>query len=199
LIGLNAVMKAPVWFLIARIDLTGSSSSYHRAELVDAFIRHFRDWWLIGTSSNADWGWDMWDVQNQYVNVGESGGLLALVFLILVISRSYGRLGDARKLVDGDRHKEWIIWFLGCSLFAEMVGFFGVNLFDQSHMGWFLLIAMICGVTSPILAGSSAAPVSTSDKMKDWLPKRRRAASDRPEREAPEVPVGRLEPKLRRV
>ncbi len=29
-IGLHLVMKAPVWSLIARIDLTGSSSGYHR-------------------------------------------------------------------------------------------------------------------------------------------------------------------------
>jgi hypothetical protein len=199
LLVLNAVMKAPIWFLIAHIDLTGSSSSYHRAALVDAFIRHFTDWWLIGTSSNADWGWDMWDVQNQYVSIGESGGLLALVFFILVISRTYGRLGNARKLIDGDLHKEWILWFLGCALFAETVGFFGVNLFDQSHMGWFLLIAMVCAVTSPILAGNSTAPVNTSDKIKDWLPKRRHIASENPESETPEVPAGRLVPKLRRV
>lgn len=199
LVGLNVVMKAPVWFLIARIDLTGSSSSYHRAELVDAFIQHFRDWLLIGTSSNADWGWDLWDVQNQYVNVGQSGGLLALVFFILMISRSYGRLGDARKLVDGDRHKEWVLWLLGCTLFAHTVGFFGVNLFDQSRVGWFLILAMICGVTSPILTGASVATVNAANEIKNWLPKRRRAPSDGPEKKTPEVPKGRLEPRLRRV
>jgi len=35
LIGLQLVMKAPFWFLIAHIDLTGGSSGYHRAMLVD--------------------------------------------------------------------------------------------------------------------------------------------------------------------
>ena len=33
-------MKAPVWALINHIDLTGSSSSYHRYFRVDNFIRH---------------------------------------------------------------------------------------------------------------------------------------------------------------
>ena len=48
LIALHLVMKAPVWALIAKIDLTGSSSSYHRYYLVDNCIRHFGDWWLHG-------------------------------------------------------------------------------------------------------------------------------------------------------
>jgi hypothetical protein len=55
---LAMVMKAPVWFLIARIDLTGGSSGYHRAEIVDQFIRHFWDWWLIGVKDTSSWGWE---------------------------------------------------------------------------------------------------------------------------------------------
>src|SRR5271157_3476753 len=35
LVALHMVMKAPVWFLLAHIDLTGGSSGYHRAELLD--------------------------------------------------------------------------------------------------------------------------------------------------------------------
>jgi hypothetical protein len=154
LIGLHLVMKAPVWFLIARIDLTGSSSSYHRAELIDQFINHFSSWWLIGTKDAATWGWDMWDAQNMYVSVGEAGGLAALVFYILVISRSYARLGNARKRAK-DKKQEWFIWFLGAALFANVVAFFGVNYFDQSKMAWFALLAMICACTAPIL---NAAP-----------------------------------------
>ena len=46
LVGLQLVMKAPVWALIARVDLTGSSSGYQRYQLVDMTIRHFGDWWL---------------------------------------------------------------------------------------------------------------------------------------------------------
>ena len=42
LICLHLVMKAPVWFLIARVDVTGSSTSYFRATLIDQFVRIFR-------------------------------------------------------------------------------------------------------------------------------------------------------------
>lgn len=149
LIGLDLAMKAPVWFLIARIDLTGSSSSYHRAELIDQFVNHFTSWWLIGTKDAATWGWGMWDAQNMYVSVGEAGGLAALVFYILVISRCFGRL-EAARMRAKDEKQEWFLWFLRAALFANVVAFFGVNYFDQSRMAWFALVAMICASTAPI-------------------------------------------------
>jgi hypothetical protein len=164
LIGLHLVMKAPVWFLIARVDLTGSSSSYHRAELIDQFVNHFSSWWLIGTKDAATWGWDMWDAQNMYVSIGEAGGLAALVFYILVISRSYGRLGRARKRAR-DKNQEWLIWFLGAALFANVVAFFGVNYFDQSKMAWFALLAMISACTAPIL--NSAPKIQAAGGLVD--------------------------------
>jgi hypothetical protein len=149
LVALHLVMKAPVWFLIARIDLTGSSSSYHRAELINEFVNHFSSWWLMGTKDAATWGWDMWDAQNMYVSVGEAGGLAALVFYILVISRSFAKLGKARKRATSKK-QEWLLWFLGAALFAHVVAFFGVNYFDQSRMAWFALISMVCACTVPM-------------------------------------------------
>jgi hypothetical protein len=157
LIALHMVMKAPVWFLIARVDLTGSSSSYQRAELIDQFVNHFSSWWLMGTKDAATWGWDMWDAQNMYVSVGEAGGLAALIFFILVISRSFARIGDARKQA-GTRKEEWLFWFLGAAVFANVVAFFGVNYFDQSRMAWFSLISMICACTIQSTSPSTEAP-----------------------------------------
>lgn len=151
LISLHLVMKAPVWMLIARVDLTGSSGGYHRAQLVDLFIRHFSDWWLIGTKDTADWGFDIWDAQNEYVNVGETGGLLAFILFITMISRTCAQIGNARKLCE-DRRQEWFVWFFGAALFSNLVAFFGVNYFDQSKVSWFLLLAMISAATAPILA-----------------------------------------------
>jgi hypothetical protein len=149
LIGLALVMKAPVWFVIAHIDLTGGSSGYHRAELVDQFIRHFSEWWLIGTNNTANWGFDMWDAQNQYVNIGETGGLAAFVFFLIMITRMFKRLGKTRRAVAGNSRQEWMILFLGIALFAHLTAFFGVNYFDQSKVSWFALLAMICVATLP--------------------------------------------------
>jgi len=156
LLALAMVMKAPVWFVIAHIDLTGGSSGYHRAELIDQFIRHFADWWLIGTHDAGTWGWDLWDTQNQYVNVGETGGLLAFVFFIIMICRCYGQIGNIRKALTVRIKEEWLVWFLGAALFAHLAAFFGVNYFDQSKVSWFLLLAMISAVTAPVVAMAPA-------------------------------------------
>jgi hypothetical protein len=151
LILLQLVMKAPVWFVIAHIDLTGGSSSYHRAALIDQFIRHFSDWCVIGVRQSGTWGLDMWDAQNQYVNVGETGGLIALILFVAMISICFSKLGDARKAVGSDKKQEWVIWLLGATMFANVIAFFGVNYFDQMKFAWFALLAMISAVTVPIL------------------------------------------------
>ena len=96
-------MKAPVWALITHIDLTGSSSGYHRYYLVDDCIRHFSDWWLLGYKDYDKWGFMMFDLCNQFVVQAVVGGLLSLVAYILIFSRSFGAIGRARKRIEGDR------------------------------------------------------------------------------------------------
>jgi hypothetical protein len=145
---LQLVMKAPFWFVIAHIKLVPGSSSWHRAEIVDLCIRHFFDWWLIGTKNTGEWGFWMWDTQDQFVSVAERGGLAGLIFFVLMISRCFGRLGKARKAVEGDTEKEWFLWFLCAALFSHVTGFFGVNYFDQTVFAWFALLAMISAATA---------------------------------------------------
>jgi hypothetical protein len=152
LIALHLVMKAPVWFLIARVDLVAGNSGYHRAMLVDSFIRHFSDWWLIGTNQAASWGYEMEDMSNQFVAEGETGGLIGFICFVLLIARSFGRLGDSRKIVDGDRREEWFVWLLGVALFSHCVAYFGISYFDQTRISWLALLAIISAITAPILA-----------------------------------------------
>ncbi|MGI0134222.1 MAG: O-antigen ligase family protein [Candidatus Micrarchaeaceae archaeon] len=166
LIALALVMKAPVWFLIDHVDLVAGNSGYHRAMLIDTCIRHFSDWWLIGTNQAVNWGFDMWDMSNQFVAEAESGGLATLICFLLMISWSFGRIGRARKLVDGDRKQEWLLWFLGVALFSNIVAFFGISYFDQTKFLWFALFAMITVATAPILATKTVTeeqPVASLD------------------------------------
>ena len=140
--------------MINHVDLVPGTFAYHRAMLIDVFIRHFWDWWLVGTNDAKNWGWDMWDTSNQFVNEGESGGLATFICFILLISWSFGMLGKARKLVEaeGDRKKEWSLWFLGVALFAHIVAFFGISYFDQTKFMWYSVFAIIIAITVPILA-----------------------------------------------
>jgi hypothetical protein len=143
LIGLHLAMNGPVWSLLEHIDLTGSSESYHRYQLVDTFIRHFGDWWLLGTKDNASWGWEMADTSNQYVTYGVSGGLLTFALFIAIISKSLGNIGTARKCVAGNRTEEWFLWCLGSSMFAHVVVYFGIDYFDQMEFAWLAFVGII--------------------------------------------------------
>jgi len=148
LISLQMVMKAPVWFLINRVNPTGSSDAYDRAMLIDTFVRHLGDWWLIGTNQTANWGKDMWDLSNQFVAVAERGGLLCFACFIAIISGSFSRIGKLRKHVEGAKRQEWFFWSLGAVLLAHILAFFGVNYFDQTEIWWFAFLAIISAATA---------------------------------------------------
>jgi len=162
---LQLVMKVPVWFVIERASALIGGTGWHRAMLIDNFIRHFFEWCLIGTRDNVNWGWSMWDVDNAYVGVGLSGGLVAFILFLCVFVYGYRTLGIARSSAEESGRDARLIWGLGASLFANTVGFFGIVYFDQSIIVWYALLAMI-QVTATFVASEEcqqpqAAPAGT--------------------------------------
>jgi len=143
LIVLHLVMKAPVWALIGRIDLTGSSSSYHRYQLVDQAIRRVGEWWVFGTRDTSSWGWDMWDTINSYVAAGTDGGLLTLILFVAIFAVAFHQLGAARRVWRSDFENTRRMWALSAMLFAHTVAFFGIGYFDQSSVPWYTGLALI--------------------------------------------------------
>lgn len=158
LVTLHLCMKSPVWALIARIDLVGGSTGWHRFKIIDNFVRHFWDWWLLG--SNNYWIWeggdDMWDTANQYVYTGENTGLLSLIFFLTAIVYCFKYVGNARKAAGHDSRRAWFLWLLGVALFSNLVVFLGISYFDQTFIYWYALLAMIVAAAS---AGTAAVPV----------------------------------------
>jgi hypothetical protein len=155
LISCHLIMKAPVWFLIDHVDLVAGNSGYHRAMLIDTFIRHFREWWLIGTNHASTWGYEMDDLCNQWVAEGETGGLATLVCFVWLISRSFSKIGKARARASIPRKQEWLLWFMGVALFSHCVAYFGISYFDQSQFSWFALLSVISVATA-----ASVVPMS---------------------------------------
>jgi hypothetical protein len=138
---LALVMKAPVWYVIQKVDFVGGHG-WDRAFLVDQFSQHISEWWLIGADSNAKWSihGGTWDRCNQYVAEGLSGGLLTLVLFIALLVMGFSILGRARKRARGvDR---WLYWCLGAALLAHIAAFWGVSYFDQMRVPWLLLLAV---------------------------------------------------------
>jgi hypothetical protein len=167
-IVLHLVMKGPVWSLLEHIDLTGSSENFHRYQLVDTFIRHFDEWWLLGTQNNGSWGWEMADTSNEYVTYGIGGGLLTFVLFIALISKCLGRIGTKRKLVSGNRNEEWFFWCLGSAMFSHLVVFIGIDYFDQMLLAWFVLLAMISTSVSITTGSDKAIQIRPPRYRKRW-------------------------------
>jgi hypothetical protein len=163
ILTLHLSMHAPVWWSLEHIDLAGGSAGEHRAELIDNLVRHFSDWWLIGTKDNANWGFEMWDKSNQFIDEAETGGLVPFICLIAIITLAFKRLGKSRKRVQGDLRQEWYFWILGSALFCHVVAFFGISYFDQTRFSWHALLAILIVATAPGFARTapegSHAPV----------------------------------------
>jgi hypothetical protein len=148
LLGLAMVMKAPVWFIIAHLDVFSASSGWHRAALIDTLVKHFGAWWALGAANNETWGPEMIDTSNQFVAEAVSGGLLALTCFILIICRGFSLLGTARKMAEGDRNREWCLWSLGALLMAHVVAFWGTAYWDQTRISFFAALTIISVATA---------------------------------------------------
>ncbi|RZU98367.1 hypothetical protein [Spiribacter vilamensis] len=140
------LMDTPVWHLIARIDITGSSTGWHRYKILDTFFNHFPDWFLTGENQPEKWNWFMRDITNQYVLEGLRGGVVTLVTFITLITLAFGNVGRALLRLETlelpDQHLEWMVWLLGVAIFIHVVTFFGVSYFGQMTTLLYIQLAM---------------------------------------------------------
>jgi len=152
---LALVMKAPVWYIIARVDFIGGHG-WDRAFLLDMFSQHISSWWLVGTVDNASWGVTTWDLCNQFVAEAGSGGLATLVLFIAILYHAFRTIGLARNRASGKRRQELLYWCMGCSLFAHIMMFQGLSYYDQIQTWWFAFLAMVPAAAASMLMPARA-------------------------------------------
>jgi len=148
---LHIIMKAPVWALIGRMSQLVGGTGYHRVEVIDASVKHFGEWWLMGTTYTAHWGPivlpatpNMIDITNQYILVGIQGGLLSMALFIAVIAYSFGVIG--RGMITNQSQPLYVrvgLWSMGVALLSHTASFISVAYFDQIVVFWYMLLAMI--------------------------------------------------------
>ncbi len=173
-IALQLVMVNPVWHLLARVQLVPQSTGWYRFKLIDEFIRHFNEWWMIGTEVYSSWwtyGLDA--ITNEYILQGVEGGILTLgLFLGMIAVAFYGvgrmlREGTRRRSralqqtitrVHGMRTRRlrWsptsaghmaMAWALGVSMVIHCTVFIGVSNFGQTVLVWYLTLGFIGSLT----------------------------------------------------
>lgn len=171
LLLLHLAMKGPVWALIAKIDIVGGSTGWHRFKIIDNFIHHFWDWCFVGSNNYWTWGGgdDMWDMANQYVNIGETTGLVSLICFVVSIVYAFKYLGRARRSARGS-YREWSLWLLGVALFSNLVAFFGISYYDQTFIYWYAVLALIVTVAAPHYASQASSKNTRTIRCQVDLP-----------------------------
>jgi hypothetical protein len=171
---LELVMKAPAYYLIARIDLTGGSSSYHRAALIEAALQNLKDWWWAGTDYTRHWlpygvPWseDHVDITNHYLAQGVRGGLPLLGLFISLLWCGFRYAGQvARNLRGWDTEREFFTWTIGAGLFAHAASCVSVAYFDQSILFLYLTLAM----TATLRVAWAGVPSYTAAPQEEGTP-----------------------------
>lgn len=156
---LELVMKAPAYYIIARIDLSGGSTGWHRAKLIESAFQHFNEWWLAGTDftrhwmpTGVSWSPDHTDITNHYLMMGVLGGLPLMLIFILTLWLGFRYIGQSIKSQYFKQRvsSSFFFWCLGSSLFAHTVTLIGVSYFDQSFLFLYLTLAIISSIKQSI-------------------------------------------------
>ena len=93
LVSLHMVMNAPVWHLISRFDLAGGSTGWHRFNIINQFILHADEWWLLGVKNVEVWGINKGDITNQYFLEAARGGIWTMALLVALIVMAFASVG----------------------------------------------------------------------------------------------------------
>ena len=165
LVFLIAYMKAPIWYLPAKISQLTGGGGWHRSHLLDMAIKDLHKWWLAGIDIRETAHWFPYtlgihggaDITNQFVAFGISAGIGAIFLFIYILILSYKNVGEALVVVrcgsKEDRRKEFIVWGLGVAITVHISNWFGVPYFDQTITGWLMHLAVISSFSDGKLFG----------------------------------------------
>jgi hypothetical protein len=173
LIVLHMVMKAPVWYLIARMDIVGGSTGWHRAELINAGIVHVDEWWFAGTDytvhwmpTGASWSPNHTDITNHYLQMGVMGGFPLMFGFIGILVVGFKTLGRRMaELRSRKNSEELALWFVGGNLFAHSVTFLSVSYFDQINVLFCVVVGSLPGLCARDSKAMRAAPLRQEKSM----------------------------------
>ena len=168
---LQAGMNRPVWWIFDTAGNFTGGSGWHRSYIIDAAIRHWDEWWLIGTPRTVHWGGypappadpNNIDITNEYIRQAVHGGFLTLCLFLAILWMCFKQLGAAFRAKRGsiDPETEWLAWCTGGALFAHCISFFSITYFDQTIFYFFWLIAAIAAGTmerTRLIRGALGSP-----------------------------------------
>ncbi|MEO6002492.1 MAG: hypothetical protein ABIZ04_12145 [Opitutus sp.] len=171
--ALALVMKAPIWYLPARVSSFTGGTGWHRSYLMEMAAKNFGQWGLGGMAIKETSAWFPYqltttggaDITNQFLAFGLSGGVLSIVILIVILVRAYKFLGNALISVRSGgvnaTQEEFMLWALGAMLTAHVANWLGISYFDQTIAVWLFHLSLISSLC--VLRRSEIAPSEFGD------------------------------------
>jgi hypothetical protein len=148
----------PGYYIMKRIDLTGGSTGYHRARLIEMAFDHFGEWWLFGTDVTRHWmptgvSWSPFhtDITNYYLAFAVMGGLAAMLLLIAILLIAFRWIGLVCAEKFDNPTEAFTAWCMGAGMFAHVVTSVSVSYFDQSVVFFWMNVALISGLYANLL------------------------------------------------
>lgn len=157
---LALVMKAPIWYLLARLGSITGGDGYHRAALLDVAFQNLDKWWLAGMPLSGTMGWLPYnnvatghvDITNYFLLFGLDGGVGSVLLFVALLVSIFSHLGRSMSIVRSqhqtDNRVELLLWALGVVVFIHIVNWFGITYFDQMDVFWFLQLALVGSLTN---------------------------------------------------
>lgn len=172
-LALEIVMKSHVWYLMARIDLVGGSTGYHRALLIDQALAHWSEWWLAGTDYTRHWmptgvpySEAHVDFTNHYIGLGVIGGVCALASYAGCLLAALTLVGRTVSRYDtSDARRTRLTWALGSVTFAHLLNSLNVFYVDQSIVLIYLCLACIASLWSMPPSSEATAVTGGSGRL----------------------------------
>ncbi len=152
---LMLVMEQPPYYIIARIDISGGSTGFHRSMLIEQTLKHFPEWWLFGTDHTRHWMKDQGvavspthtDITNHYIGIAVGSGFLGMMLIIAAFFVAFKWVGKVIDTMEDTRpDHSFILWCFGASLFSHAVTSISVAYFDQSVVFLWLNVAVISSI-----------------------------------------------------
>lgn len=152
LLLLHLVMEAPVWYVISRVKIFGSSTAWHRSELINSAFMHVGDWCLAGTDHTRAWipygldegDEDAADITSEFIKMMVTGGLGLFLAFGWVLCAGFGFARRLRGSADAGETAgvhAFEAWVITAMLTSFAITFWTVSYFDQVKVYWSFVMA----------------------------------------------------------
>ncbi|MEJ2647394.1 MAG: hypothetical protein P8016_03160 [Sedimentisphaerales bacterium] len=139
------------YYVFAKYGSRLGGAGMHRAILIDVAIRHFDQWWLVGTKGR-DPGWGPYlgmtwtDVTNEYILAGIRYGIAGVIVLCGVLTVAFKQIISSYKKAQKKETRS-LYWALGTILFAIAVVWISVSFFGQLISLFYAMLGIISAST----------------------------------------------------